>query len=152
MQTGMFALIGLVLTRQLPQMVLGTRNSGIIGYFANFVAAMGSSFAANKMTSQKTGQAVMIGGMLYLVNRIISEQFAPVGKVLSLAGLGDPSAANLGRIRSGYFPFPVVIGKDGRPVIPQAILNATREEVARSIPAATSSNVRGLSRGLRRAA
>lgn len=96
MQTGVFALIGLVLTRQLPQMVLGARNSGIIGYVANFAAAMVSSFTASKVAKKKTGQAVMIGGMLYLVNRIISEQFAPVGKVLSLAGLGGKKAKYVG--------------------------------------------------------
>ena len=152
-QTGLFALIGLVLTRQVPQFALGTRNSGIIGYFSNFVAALISSYAATKFVNKKTGQAMLIGGMLYLVNRVITEQFAPVGKILSLAGLGDAQAAGLGRVREGYFPLPVVVTRDGRPVIPRAILRATSAEIARTAPRSTAgANMKGLRKGMPRAA
>jgi len=91
--------------------------------------------------------------MLYLVNRIITEQFAPVGKILSLAGLGDAQAAGLGRIREGYFPLPVVVTRDGRPVIPRAIVQASVAEMRRTAPMVTAgANLKGLRKGLRYAA
>lgn len=153
LQTGLFALIGLVLTRQLPQLALGTRNTGIIGYLSNVAAALVASFGVQQFTNKKNGAAVLIGGMLYLVNRIITEQFAPVGKILSLAGLGDAQAAGLGRIREGYFPLPVVVTRDGRPVIPRAIVQASVAEMRRTAPVVTAgSNMKGLRKGLRYAA
>lgn len=153
LQMGLFALIGLVLTRQLPQLALGTRNTGIIGYLSNVAAALVASFGVQQFTNKKNGAAVLIGGMLYLVNRIITEQFAPVGKILSLAGLGDAQAAGLGRIREGYFPLPVVVTRDGRPVIPRAIVQASVAEMRRTAPMVTAgSNMKGLRKGLRYAA
>jgi len=155
LQLGLTALVGLVITRQLPQMVLKDKNKGVIGYASNFVTALLAGFGAGKLGKKHYGEAVMIGGMLYVVNRILQEQFSPVGKVLSLAGLGDAGAAgSLGAIEKSYFPLPVVVGRDGTPVIPEAIIEATRREIAaaqaaRPAPAPAPATVRGLSRGIR---
>lgn len=159
LQLGLTALVGLVITRQAPQVLLKARNKGIVGYASNFVAALLASWGASKFLKRETGEAVMIGGMLYLVNRVLQEQLSPVGKVLSLAGIGDAGAAgSLGAIGKGYFPLPVVVGRDGQPIIPEAILSATRREIASAQAAAAAAQVasaaqpgtvRGLSRGIR---
>jgi len=158
LQLGLTALVGLVVTRQLPQLILGARNKGIVGYASNFVTALLAGFGAGKLAKKHYGEAVMIGGMLYVVNRILQEQFSPVGKVLSLAGVGDAGASgHLGAIEKSYFPLPVIVGRDGAPVIPEAIIEATRREIAAAqaaqaaqpAPGPAPATVRGLSRGIR---
>lgn len=128
-KTGLAALVGLVLTRQLPQMVLKEKNSGAMGYGANVVTAVASAALASRFAGRQIGAAVGVGGALYVANRILSEQVSPVGKVLSLSGLGDPLAADrrqLAGIRPGYFASPEVYDRNGNAVIPDAIDNRVR--------------------------
>ena len=131
LKTGTLALIGLVATRQVPQMLLGSRNTGIVGYIAHADTALASAALARRMAGHDAAEAVGIGGAMYLANRIISEQLTPVGKVLSLQGIGDAQAAglgNVGKIVSAYWTHPVVEDRSGKPVIPDAIRQAAREE------------------------
>jgi hypothetical protein len=131
LKTGTLALIGLVATRQVPQMLLGSRNTGIVGYIANAATALASAALARRMAGHDAAEAVGIGGAMYLANRIISEQLTPVGKVLSLQGIGDAQAAGLGNVGkyvSAYWTHPVVEDRSGKPVIPDAIREAAREE------------------------
>ncbi|MCS7261033.1 MAG: hypothetical protein NZ765_09655 [Anaerolineae bacterium] len=152
LKTGTLALIGLVATRQVPQMLLGARNAGILGYVANAAAALASAAVARKVADREAAEAVGIGGALYLANRIISEQLTPVGKVLSLTGVGDAQAAGLGAVGKyvpAYFPHPVVTDRaTGKPVIPQAIRDAAREQaeqvVASRAPAPPAARLAGL--------
>lgn len=127
LKTGAFALAGLVATRQLPQMALGTRNSGLIGYAANLAVALVGGAAVSKFVGREAGQAVGIGGSLYLANRIISENFSPIPKALALSGLGDSQAVgSLGAVVPAYFAHPVARDNNGRPIIPAAIVEAAR--------------------------
>ena len=132
LKTGTLALIGLVATRQLPQMLLGSRNTGIVGYVANAAAALASAAVAKRISDRESAEAVGIGGALYLANRIISEQLTPIGRVLSLQGIGDAQAAglgNVGRYVPAYWTHPVVTDRaTGKPIIPDAIREAAREE------------------------
>jgi hypothetical protein len=119
---GLAALVGLVATRQLPQLLLKDKNTSYIGYASNAVTAVAASYAAKKFANEALGNAVLIGGGLYLVNRILTEQLSPVGQVLSLSGVGDHQAAStLGRVRKAYWPYPTVRDKSGNYVIPSQI-------------------------------
>jgi hypothetical protein len=72
--------------------------------------------------SRPAGAAVAIGGGLYLVNRILSEQLSPIGQYLNLAGTGDAAAAShVGRLKYSYFPFPVMRDNKGNVSLPPEI-------------------------------
>lgn len=119
---GFWALVGLVLTRQLPQMLLGAKNTGFVGYLANIGVAAGASMIALKVAGEDAATGMAVGGGVYVVNRGIQEHLSPIGKYLSLSGLGDAMA--LGDLVEGdeaYRPFPVVYNQDGQPWIPPQI-------------------------------
>jgi len=142
LKTGAYALGGLVLTRQIPQAVLGSRNSGIVGYIANVATAIAASAIVSRIGGKAAGQAVGIGGGLYVVERILNEQLTPLGKALSLSGVGDPRAhGGLGAIKRAYFPWPVVTDRQGRPVIPREIVEQVKQEIPASQPAPPVSGV-----------
>lgn len=116
LKSGFYALIGLVVARQVPQWALGARNTGWLGYLANLGATIITAMIATKMFGSEVGKDVAIGGGIYTVNRILQDQLSPVGKVLSISGLGDYNA--LGDIQPGYFPLPVPTDANGQPIIP----------------------------------
>ena len=119
LKSGFYALIGLVIARQLPQWALGARNTGWLGYGANLVTTILAAMLGQKMLGVEVGKDIALGGGLYTVNRIIQDQLSPVGKVLSISGLGDYNA--LGDIQSGYFPLPVPTDANGNAIIPQEL-------------------------------
>ena len=133
---GALALAGLVITRQIPQAVLGTRNVGIVGYFSNVIAASLATAVMGRFVDREAAKAVGVGGALYVVERILNEQLTPLGKALSLSGIGDARAAgSLRGIESKYFPWPVVTDrKTGQPVIPREITEAAVNAVRPLIP------------------
>lgn len=131
LKASLFALLGLVVTRQLPQMILKQKNAGPMGYAANAGTAALAGIGTAKFVSKPAGAAVGIGGGLYLISRFLTEQVSPVGKYLALAGVGDAAAApSVGRLRELYFPYPVMRDKQGNPIIPPQI------DAARAIAAA----------------
>jgi len=150
LKNGAFALGGLVATRQLPQMVLQGENKGYIGYLANAAVALGSGVLAESLM-RGSGAPVMIGGGLYVVERILSEKFSSAGQILSLSGAGDSRVAvngtrGLRGIRQGYFPLPVQYDNAGQPIIPQAIIAAAQAGMvsqAAVAAAAASPGMRG---------
>lgn len=144
---GLMALLGLVATRQVPQLVLGAKNASWLGYGANLLTAVGTGAAAGKFAGKQAGNAVMVGGGLYLVNRILSEQFTPVGKVLSLAGVGDAQAsATLGRIRPGTV-YPPAYDRNGNLKLPQSFVDAMQRRLpAPAAASAAPAKVSGVSR------
>lgn len=119
LKSGFYALLGLVVARQLPQMVLGVNNSSWFGYIANLVATFLAAMVGGRFLGQDAGRDIAIGGGVYTVNRVIQDNFSPVGKVLSISGLGDYSA--LGDIQPGYFPLPVPTDANGNPIIPSEL-------------------------------
>lgn len=146
-KSGAIALLGLVATRQLPQLALGAKNTGWLGYLSNMLTAALAAAAANKYMSREAGKYVFIGGSVYTVSRILTEQFSPVGKYFSLSGVGDAQAAGLGVIRKGYFPVPVVHDGNGNPMIPQAIVDAVRAQIpAPAAASAANATMSGVSR------
>ncbi|HZT36621.1 MAG TPA: hypothetical protein VFA28_01895 [Bryobacteraceae bacterium] len=146
-ESGAYALAGLVVARQLPQMLLKTNNTGWKGYLSNAAAALAAAYAAGKFAGPKAANDVLIGGGLYLVNRVLTEQFSPIGKALSLSGVGDAAASSsMGRVKPGYFPLPVQRDRDGKPIIPQAIVDAVKAQLPAPAAAAAASKVSGVSR------
>jgi hypothetical protein len=145
---GGLGLAGLVATRYLPQIALASYNKGVVGYAANLAVAVATGAVAGATIGVPEGFAVFIGGSLYLVNRIFTD-LTPLGRQLNLSGIGDVHAAgDLGALVSAYFPVPVVKTRDGRPVIPAAIIEAVLRQIPPA-PAATATGpgaVSGLSR------
>lgn len=124
---GVYALLGLVATRQLPQMLLKDKNTGVWGYLANLAAMLAASMAASRTMGKEAGTAVGVGGGLYIANRILSEHFSPIGKALSLSGVGDAVAATpaqLGAIRPAYWNHPPVTDRQGVAQLPPPIVEA----------------------------
>lgn len=143
---GLLALLGLLVTRQVPQLVLGTRNAGWAGYGSNFGTALVAYLGTRKFASRETAFAIGVGGMLYTVNRVLSEKLSPIGQALSLAGVGDANASgSLGRLTDIYSPMPVLRDRTGAPIIPQEI-DARAAVAAISAAAQPASRVSGLSR------
>lgn len=135
LKMGLLALLGMLATRQIPQMLLGAKNTGWMGYAANFGAMLAATTAASKFAGRQAGAVVGIGASLTIVERLLREQFSPIGKALSLSGLGDALAATprqLAGIQPAYFPTPVSYDEAGRPVLPQLI----KDEIRAAMPAA----------------
>lgn len=121
-QMGFWVLVGLVLTRQLPQALLGAKNTGVTGYIANLVTALVSAWAAGSVGGEKAALGAGAGGGAYTITRVLQEKFNPIGKYVALQGLGDGMA--LGELLSGdrtYFPLPVAYDNARNPIIPAQI-------------------------------
>jgi hypothetical protein len=134
LKAGALAAGGLLATRQLPQILLGARNQGVVGYVANLATAALAGSLAGAALGAEAGAAVAIGGSLYAFNRILSEQTA-LGKQLSLSGVGDAQAAgHLGALVPGYWTHPVVKDRQGNPWIPNQIIEAAAQAVLQRLP------------------
>jgi hypothetical protein len=144
------ALLSAVLTRQLPQWVLGTSNAGWKGYLANVVSGAASTFAAHEFINAGAAQAAVLGSGVIVLDRVLTEQFSPVGQYLSLTGLGDATAATrLGEIANGYYIHPTIFDPAGNPIIPHQITDAAVKAYAALQPAAPA-NTNGALAGIRR--
>jgi hypothetical protein len=102
-------------------MLLRDKNTGILGYGANLLTVFLSAAAASRFISEEAGQAVGIGGGLYLANRIISENFSPIPKALALSGVGDAAAVGtMGALVPAHFTHPPAYDAEGRVIVPAA--------------------------------
>jgi len=144
-KSGAIALLGLIATRQIPQMILQQKNAGWIGYASNFGVAVAAGALAGRFRNREAGKLIFIGGSVYTVSRILTEQFSPIGRYFALSGVGDAQAASLGVIKDGYFPVPVVLDEAGQPIIPRAIIQAAQPAPAPA-PLPAPKNMSGLSR------
>jgi hypothetical protein len=99
--TSLWAIAGGVATRALPQIFLKDGNTGIMGYGANALTAGILAWAADRFISRNAGQGVLLGGMVMLGGRVISDLFGKTlvsfGDVFGTTGTsgmgahGDPS-------------------------------------------------------------
>lgn len=122
LKQGAAAMVGFVVTRQAPQMLLGAKNTGVLGYGVAVAAAVATSMAVTKAAGAPLGNACLIGGAMQVTSRGLNEFVSPVGKVLALSGVGDSMAAGLGELRDGYFPLPVTTQPGTlEPILPQAL-------------------------------
>ena len=141
---GAVALGGLVVTRQLPQLVLGTNNAGIRGYGANLLTALIGAFLLQRFAGKSTGTMFGIGGGVYTVSRILTEQLSPVGKYFSLAGMGDAAAAGgMGLIADRETAVPLQYDRAGNLVTPAYVTNAARAVMAQARPSPAAGGMSG---------
>jgi hypothetical protein len=86
---GVGVLGGVIGTRTIPQLVLGSGNSGPIGYAANIASAALLTFAAHFVSKDKVfAAAVAAGGVASIISRAIQD-FGLLGPYSAQAGLGD---------------------------------------------------------------
>lgn len=149
LKSGSFILAGLIGARQLPQLVLGTDNSGWKGYLANFATAAIGGIGVGMALGARSGFAFAAGGTAYTLSRVATERFSPVGRYFALAGVGDAAAASVGDCkRAGMgivvdssFSYPMLKTPQGQILIPPHIQAAIDE--ARYVPPSASSQVAG---------
>jgi hypothetical protein len=87
---GVGVIAGVVGTRALPQVVLGSSNTGIIGYLANAASTalltVAAHFAAPRNNVLKA--SVLAGGVASIISRIIQD-YSLLGSYSAQVGLGD---------------------------------------------------------------
>jgi hypothetical protein len=124
-----------VITRQLPQLILKEKNMGWKGYASNAAAGLAATYAAGKLAGPEAAKAALTGAAVILLDRVLTEQYSPLGQYLALSGSGDATATGtLGRIADGYYIHPTVIDAQGRPVIPHEVTDAAIAGVLNSYP------------------
>ena len=90
--TSAFALAGAAASKILPQMLLGAKNTGWMGYAANAAAGFALWFIAEKvLKNRNAATGVAIGTAVQIMDRILNDM-TPFGAYLSGAGFGDYQA------------------------------------------------------------
>lgn len=94
---GAGALAGFVGSAAIPQLLLGTGNTGVTGYAVTAGAAIGLGLLSHFLLprQQAVTFGVVAGGFANLLRRVISDQ-TPFGSYLSNTGMGDYMVANWG--------------------------------------------------------
>jgi hypothetical protein len=135
MITSVAGLANAVLTKQLPQLVFASGNTGVEGYFMNLVTALGGAWAAGKFAGPKAGMGAMVGGMVILLDRILTEQFSSIGSYLSLSGVGDATAVTkMGTVRDGYYLHPTMVDGNSNMIVPDPVTQAAMTAVLQKYP------------------
>lgn len=134
-KAGVAGLASAVATRQLPQLLLSANNTGIMGYGANIVTALVSTWAAGAFFGPAAGTGALIGGIVIVLDRILSETVSPISSYLSLSGVGDATAySKLGTIRSGFYTHPGLQNPDGSLYVPDPYTAAAVAQVVAQYP------------------
>jgi hypothetical protein len=91
---GLAILSGLLGSKYVAQMVLGSSNTGIIGYVANLaVGGIGGWAAGSFLKKPKLGQSFFIGSVMEVIVRVL-EDYTPAGSFIQSMGVGDYFASN----------------------------------------------------------
>lgn len=102
------AAAGVVASKYVTQMVLGSNNSGPTGYAGSAVVTIALGWAAHKFVGKDAATGVIAGGLGALALRIFQENVS--GTSPAMSGLGDPDMAALGvgmgEYRAGMLPVP----------------------------------------------
>jgi hypothetical protein len=86
---GVGVIAGVVGTRALPQLVLGSSNTGAIGYLANAASTALLTVAAHYASKSRVlAASVLAGGAASILSRIIQD-YSLLGSYSSQVGLGD---------------------------------------------------------------
>ncbi len=88
-----YAIGGAVSSKYLTQMVLGTQNTGYLGYAANLAASFVGGKALGMFIKNKQAEnSFILGGVIMTLVRFLSDQ-TPLGAKLKDAGFGDYEAS-----------------------------------------------------------
>ncbi len=130
-------MLSAIATRQLPQIILNERNSGLQGYAANIATAIAATVLAARFAGPAAGRGAAIGGTVIVLDRVLSEQISPIAEYLSLSGVGDANAySKLGTVRQGYYTHPNLQNPDGSMYVPPPITDAAVAAMEARYPAA----------------
>jgi hypothetical protein len=112
---GLGAAGGAVGTRYLTQVVLGDKNSGIMGYGGNVVAALALAYAAAKFAGREVASGVAAGGLAAVILRLWTDKVSGSSATALSGYLGDLefSSDGLGAYINSGFPVPTVSGQNG---------------------------------------
>ena len=106
------AAAGVVASKYVTQMVLGSSNSGPMGYAGSAVVTIALGWAAHKFVGKDAATGVIAGGLGALALRIFQENVS--GTSTSMSGLGDPDMAaigvGMGEYRSAVISTPAAFG------------------------------------------
>jgi hypothetical protein len=87
--TSTFVLVGALGSKLGAQLVLGSNNTGVIGYAGNLAVGGVLWFLADKVMKNKTAASGVIAGTVaQLILRLIND-YTPFGQYLSSTGMGD---------------------------------------------------------------
>lgn len=146
---GGVAFVAFTLTRHIPQMLLGSRNQGFLGYLANAGVAALTAYAAGRFGTRQDGHAAAIGGGLATISRAANEYLTPIGQFFRLSGIGDAMAVTklgspgrVGAIQPGFM-FDAVPDGNGNPVLNDAFVEEMKRRMAAKPAAAPAMNGRG---------
>lgn len=123
--------VGFFGSKLLTQAVMGASNTGATGYLGNAVATAGLAVTAHMfrgVLGKNAGLAVLSGGILQLLARILTDQ-TPFGQFTSALGVGDYQMQNFVtpqrlvdplnsaqiEIPTGWGAAPVAISSNGAP-------------------------------------
>lgn len=85
---------GAVGSKMIPQAVLGSKNTGVMGYLANVVSGGLLAWGAKAfMRDTAISQGILVGTAVQVILRVIGDN-TQFGSFLSLSGLGDYMAWN----------------------------------------------------------
>lgn len=133
--SGVAGLASAVATRQIPQMILGAANTGWEGYLANLATAGVSAWLASSFAGPAAGKGALVGGLVIVLDRFLTDQVSPLGPYLQLSGVGDATAySKLGTIRNGYFTRPAIQNADGSMFIPDPYTDQAVQAVLAKYP------------------
>ena len=133
--TGLSALGSAVATKQLPQLILQTGNTGWEGYLANAVTGGLATWAAGTFIGKTAAQGALAGALVIILDRVLTDQFSSLGPYLSLSGVGDATSyGKLGTIRDGYYFHPQLLDANGRMITPQPALDDAVSAVVAAYP------------------
>lgn len=105
---------GAVGTRAIPNVLLGTNNSGIVGYGSNVATAAVIAWVAKKFLGRPAGYAALLGGGVAIALRLFQD-YSPVGKsVFALSG--DPGMGML--LPSNFTAPPLYTGNGAMVKVP----------------------------------
>jgi hypothetical protein len=112
---GLGAAGGAIGTRYLTQLALGDKNSGVMGYGANLVAAVALAWAAAKFAGRDIATGVAAGGISAVIMRLWSDKVSGSSAAALSGYLGDLefSSDGLGAYINSGFPLPTVSQQNG---------------------------------------
>lgn len=112
---GLGAAGGAVGTRYLTQVILGDKNTGVMGYGANIAAAVALAWAAAKFAGREVASGVAAGGLAAVILRLWSDKVSGSSASALSGFLGDLefSSDGLGAYITSGFPLPTVSGGNG---------------------------------------
>jgi len=87
--TGTFAIVGALGSKLGAQLVLGTNNTGVMGYGANLIAGGALWFLADKvMKNRNAAHGILIGTVIQVILRALND-YTPFGSYVANLGMGD---------------------------------------------------------------